>query len=304
MRLAADARGLDVTVELDKNIDLIARRAYLASEGLDADSINAELKKDENPQGFVVGDEMRLRQVVNNLVSNATKFTPAGGQLHIVTKLVLPVLPPSGDLSSYTPSVEASKQASESAVKTPNGARPESHDQERLKPKKQVEVISNKSDRSSAKNRHHGRFLPGGLIPFHWGKHADQHKQEHGHPEVISRDMLDSAEKGLLDAGGSVPLSTAELVRHNSFDLNHLDRIVVRIEVHDTGVGIRARDLVDHKLFSPYVQTEIGKYQGGKGTGLGLALVRRIVKLSGGRLGVKSKLGEGSTFWVELRACF
>lgn len=39
---------------------------------------------------------------------------------------------------------------------------------------------------------------------------------------------------------------------------------------------------------------------GGKGTGLGLALVRQIVKLSGGRLGVRSKAGEGSTFWVEL----
>lgn len=33
---------------------------------------------------------------------------------------------------------------------------------------------------------------------------------------------------------------------------------------------------------------------------MGLALVRQIVKLSGGRLGVRSKVGEGSTFWVEL----
>lgn len=40
---------------------------------------------------------------------------------------------------------------------------------------------------------------------------------------------------------------------------------------------------------------------GGKGTGLGLALVRQIVKRSGGRLGVQSKVNEGSTFWVELR---
>ena len=48
-------------------------------------------------------------------------------------------------------------------------------------------------------------------------------------------------------------------------------------------------------------QTEQGRLQGGKGTGLGLALVRQIVKLSGGRLGVQSKVAEGSTFWVELR---
>ena len=50
-------------------------------------------------------------------------------------------------------------------------------------------------------------------------------------------------------------------------------------------------------------QTEMGRQQGGKGTGLGLALVRQIVKLSGGRLGLRSKVNEGSTFWVELRKC-
>lgn len=72
------------------------------------------------------------------------------------------------------------------------------------------------------------------------------------------------------------------------------------MEVEDTGVGIRRKDMVDNRLFSPYVQTDIGRFQGGKGTGLGLALSKHIVRLSGGRLGVKSKLGVGSSFWVEL----
>src|SRR5258708_40261979 len=38
--------------------------------------------------------------------------------------------------------------------------------------------------------------------------------------------------------------------------------LVVRIEVQDTGVGIRPRDMIDNRLFSPYVQTEIGRHQG------------------------------------------
>jgi hypothetical protein len=76
--------------------------------------------------------------------------------------------------------------------------------------------------------------------------------------------------------------------------------LVARFEITDTGVGIRAKDMTENRLFSAYVQTEIGRHQGGKGTGLGLSLVRQIVLLSGGRLGVKSRVGEGSTFWVEM----
>ena len=58
--------------------------------------------------------------------------------------------------------------------------------------------------------------------------------------------------------------------------------------------------MASNRLFSPYVQTEIGRRQGGKGSGLGLALVRQIVKLSHGRLGVESTFGKGTCIWFEL----
>ena len=76
------------------------------------------------------------------------------------------------------------------------------------------------------------------------------------------------------------------------------EQIIVRLHVIDTGIGI-ADDNVD-KVFESFTQEDGTTTRRYGGTGLGLAISRQIVEIMGGRIGVDSKLGEGSDFWIEL----
>jgi signal transduction histidine kinase len=69
------------------------------------------------------------------------------------------------------------------------------------------------------------------------------------------------------------------------------------VEVEDTGVGIAPEDVT--RLFMEFEQLSPGTHGG---TGLGLALTRRMVEAQRGRVGVRSEPGRGSTFWASLPA--
>ncbi|MCK9431084.1 MAG: ATP-binding protein [Candidatus Omnitrophica bacterium] len=80
----------------------------------------------------------------------------------------------------------------------------------------------------------------------------------------------------------------------------HRSGKIIQIDVSDTGFGIP--EDAQGKLFQEFFRVENAINQEVKGTGLGLALVRHIIEAHQGRIWVKSKLSEGSTFSFTLNA--
>ena len=70
------------------------------------------------------------------------------------------------------------------------------------------------------------------------------------------------------------------------------------IEVQDTGKGIPPDE--QNRVFDRFYRGS-GLLEG-EGFGLGLSIAKRMVDVMGGRIGLQSKPGEGSIFWVTLRA--
>jgi PAS domain S-box-containing protein len=97
--------------------------------------------------------------------------------------------------------------------------------------------------------------------------------------------LLSNAIK-FTERGGSVALAVEEQPNQ------------VEVSCRDTGVGIKAEDLP--RLFKEFEQLASGGGERPEGTGLGLALTKRLVELHGGQVSVSSEFGHGSRFAFTL----
>lgn len=99
--------------------------------------------------------------------------------------------------------------------------------------------------------------------------------------------LLDNAIK-FTGAGGRIEVALEQ------------DADTVRVLVRDTGIGIDAENLA--RIFEKFYQVDASSTREFGGAGLGLALSKALVEAHGGRIGVLSAPGQGSTFWFTLRA--
>ena len=108
--------------------------------------------------------------------------------------------------------------------------------------------------------------------------------------------LLNNAVKFTMEGGTitlQVSLVPSEASTNPVPNPNHL-----RIAVIDTGIGISAENI--QKLFQPFIQVDSALNRQYNGTGLGLALVRKLVELHGGTVELTSEVGVGSCFAIKL----
>ncbi len=127
-------------------------------------------------------------------------------------------------------------------------------------------------------------------VKVSWGN--EDQAQVRGDPDRLKQlfvNLMDNAVK-YTPSGGEVTLTVER------------DTEWVRVAVTDTGVGIPEQDLA--KVFDRFYRVDKARSRdttrSGGGAGLGLAIVKWIVDAHGGKIDVKSKVGQGSTFTVWL----
>ncbi len=92
---------------------------------------------------------------------------------------------------------------------------------------------------------------------------------------------------------------SGEIVVSAEIEERRGDELYLRFEVRDTGIGIDPQARA--RLFKAFEQADSSTTRRFGGTGLGLAIASSLAEMMGGKVGVESEVGKGSTFWFTVR---
>jgi signal transduction histidine kinase len=119
-----------------------------------------------------------------------------------------------------------------------------------------------------------------------------------GAPDAVMGDRMRLQQVLLNLAGNAIKFTERGDVEISLHALSQDDQACLRFTVRDTGIGISPAGL-EH-LFQPFAQADASMSRRFGGTGLGLSICKSLVEMMGGRIGVDSELGKGSTFYFTV----
>lgn len=132
----------------------------------------------------------------------------------------------------------------------------------------------------------------GNTLQWSWvGPQIDWVLADAGRMQQVLLNLVGNAIKFTSDGRISI-----ELERLNQPGGNGAE---IEFRIIDTGIGISEADQA--RVFEDFQTVDTSYQRQSSGTGLGLGIVRRLVQMMGGELGLESSLDEGSVFWVRLR---
>ena len=119
-------------------------------------------------------------------------------------------------------------------------------------------------------------------------------------PEIINSDPTRLRQVLLNLLNNALKFTTEGCVRLKVYPLEaDPQQHMIKFEITDTGIGISEDQQA--RLFSAFSQADNSIARQFGGTGLGLSISQKLVELMGGKIGVNSVAGEGSTFWFTIR---
>ncbi len=135
-------------------------------------------------------------------------------------------------------------------------------------------------------------------LGFHYEASPNLPAGVHGDEQRLRQvllSLLSNAIKFTKQGNVTLQVTTVTKVEHDNLQSSIFN---LQFSIQDTGAGIPDDQL--EAIFAPFKQMAEYTRKRDGGAGLGLAISRRLIRLMGGELSVKSTLGEGSAFWFEL----